>query len=375
MRIPLLNLQAQYTAIRDEIETAISSVLESSHFILGEEVSKLEEEVASFCGTRFAVGVASGTDALLLSLKAFGIGPGDEVITTPYTFFATASSVSRAGAKPVFIDIDPETYNLDTRKLEEYLKAQTSSRLKAVIPVHLYGQCAEMDTVLELARTYNLKVIEDAAQAIGAEYKNRKTGSMGDAGAFSFFPSKNLGGYGDGGMVVTDAQETAERIKILRNQGGMQKYFYSVIGYNSRLDSLQAAILRVKLKYLKEWNRLRREHALTYNRFFADNNNIVTPYTEPRNVHIYNQYTLRVKKRDELEKHLKLKGIGCALYYPLPLHLQECYKDLGYKEGDFPESEKASKETISIPVYPELTTEQQETVAGEIKEFYDKKTL
>jgi len=368
MQIPLLDLQAQYAAIRGEIETAVSSVLESSQFILGEEVNKLEEEVASFCGTKFAVGVASGTDALLLSLKVLGIGSGDEVITTPYTFFATASSISRAGAKPVFIDIDPRTYNLDTRKLEEYLKARTSNRLKAIIPVHLYGQCAEMDSVLKLAGTYKLKVIEDAAQAIGAEYKNRKAGSMGDTGCFSFFPSKNLGGYGDGGMIVTDNEKIAEQIKILRDQGGKQKYFYSVIGYNSRLDSLQAAILRVKLKRLEEWNRLRRAHALTYNQLFADNDNIVTPYTEPHNVHIYNQYTLRVKKRDELEKHLKLKGIGCALYYPLPLHLQECYKDLGYKEGDFPESENAAKETISIPVYPELTGDQQETVAATITE-------
>ena len=378
MNIPLLDLKAQYAAIKDEIRTAIDEVLESQYFILGPKVEQLENEIARYCNTKYAVGVASGTDALLLSLMATDIGYGDEVITTSYTFFATAGSISRLGAKPVFVDIDPKTYNINPQLIEEKI----TDRTKAVIPVHLYGQCADMEPILETARKYNLRVIEDAAQAIGAKYKDRKAGSMGDLGCLSFFPSKNLGGYGDGGMVVTNDEELAGKIRVLRVHGSKPKYYHSMIGCNSRLDALQAAVLSVKLKYLGTWTEKRRKNTEFYNTLFAESglrtsdfghqtSDIVLPHVADHNYHIYNQYTIRVKERDNLQAHLKTRGIGTALYYPLPLHLQECYAHLGYKEGDLPESEKASRETISIPVYPELTEEQQRYIVKAIQEFLE----
>ena len=366
MQVPLLDLKAQYATIKDEIKAAIEEVLESQYFIMGPRVEQLENEIVQYCNTKYAISVASGSDALLLSLMAIDIGYGDEVITTPYTFFATAGSVSRLGAKPVFVDIDPKTYNINSSLIKEKI----TDRTRAIIPVHLYGQCADMDPILEIAEKYNLKVIEDAAQAIGAEYKGRKAGSMSDLGCLSFFPSKNLGGYGDGGMVVTNDEELAEKIRVLRVHGSKPKYYHSMIGCNSRLDALQAAILSVKLKYLDDWNQKRRKNALLYDELFQ-NMDVVVPYVEPHNVHIYNQYTIRVKERDSLEAYLKKSGVGTALYYPLSLHLQQCYEDLEYKEGDLPESEKASKETISIPIYPELTEEQQRYVVKAIEEFLD----
>ena len=364
MQIPLLDLRAQYATIKDEIKEAIDEVLESQHFILGPKVEQLENEIARYCNTKYAVGVASGTDALLLSLMAIGVTCGDEVITTPYTFFATAGSISRLGAKPVFVDINPKTYNINPQLIEEKITDKT----KAVIPVHLYGQCADMEPILEIAEKYSLKVVEDAAQAIGAEYKGKKAGSMGDLGCLSFFPSKNLGGYGDGGMIVTDDEELAEKIGVLRVHGSKPKYYHSIIGCNSRLDAIQAAVLSVKIKYLDSWSEKRRGNASVYDQLFQGMD-IVTPYAEPHNIHIYNQYTIHAKERDGLQSHLKARDIGTALYYPLPLHLQECYAHLGHKEGDLPESEKASRKTISIPIYPELTEEQQRYVVRTVQEF------
>ena len=364
MQVPLLDLKAQYATIKDEIKAAIDEVLESQYFILGPKVQQFEEEIAKYCNVQHAVGVASGSDALLLALMAIDVGYSDEVITTPYTFFATAGSISRLGAKPVFVDIDAKTYNINPELIEEKITDKT----KAIIPVHLYGQCADIDPILEIGKKYNLCIIEDAAQAIGAEYKGRKAGSMGDLGCLSFFPSKNLGGYGDGGMVITNNTELAEKIRVLRAHGAKPKYYHSLIGLNSRLDALQAAVLSVKLKYLDGWSKARRQNAENYNHLFSDTD-VITPYTEPYNYHIYNQYIIRVSKRDELQEFLKERNIGTAIYYPVSLHLQECYADLGYREGDFPEAEKASQETLVLPIYSELTKEQQIAVVEAIKEF------
>jgi dTDP-4-amino-4,6-dideoxygalactose transaminase len=366
MQVPLLDLKAQYATIKDEIKAAIDEVLESQYFIMGPKVQKFEEEIAKYCNVQHAVGVASGSDALLLALMAIDIGYGDEVITTPYTFFATAGSISRLGAKPVFVDIDPKTYNINPELIEENITNKT----KAIIPVHLYGQCADMDPILEIGKKYNLCIIEDAAQAIGAEYKGRKAGSMGDMGCLSFFPSKNLGGYGDGGMVITNNTELAEKIRVLRVHGAKPKYYHSLIGVNSRLDALQAAVLSVKLKYLDGWSKSRIKNAENYNLLFSDTD-VITPYTEPYNYHIYNQYVIRVGKRNELQAFLKERNIGTEIYYPVSLHLQRCYADLGYQEGDFPESEKAAKETLALPIYSELTKEQQIVVVDAIKEFME----
>lgn len=361
MQIPLLDLKAQYATIRDEIRAAVDEVLESQHFIFGPVVERLEDEIARYCNADYAIGVASGSDALLLSLMAIDVGPGDEVITTPFTFFATAGAISQLGATPVFVDIEPKTYNINPTLIEERITDKT----KAIIPVHLYGQCADMKPILEIAQQHNLKVVEDAAQAIGAEYHKHRAGAMGDLGCLSFFPSKNLGGYGDGGMVVANDAALAEKVKTLRVQGANPKYYHAVVGCNSRLDAIQAAVLCVKLKYLDAWNQRRRENAQRYDELF-EGTPVVTPYAEPHNLHIYNQYTIRVKGRDALEQHLKSKGIGCALYYPLPLHLQECYKHLGYRTGDLPEAEQAATEVISIPIYPELTEAQQRYVVESI---------
>ncbi len=353
MKIPILDLTAQYKSIKKEIDAAIKRVVDSQHFILGPEVEKFEEEVAKYCNTKYAVGVASGTDALILSLRALGIGDGDEVITTPFTFFATAESISVVGAKPVFVDIDPKTYCIDPALIEEKITKKT----KAIIPVHLFGQCADMDPILNIAKINNLKVIEDTAQAMGATYKGKQAGSMGDTGALSFFPSKNLGGLGDGGMVITNNREIADRIKMLRVHGSTIRYIHSAIGTNSRLDALQAAILRVKLKYLDKWLDGRRKVAQYYNNHLKNISILITPYTGPYNTHTYHLYVLRVKPNPEkLSEFLNDAGIEARTYYPVPLHLQECYKDLGYKQNDLKESESAASRTVSIPLFPELST-------------------
>lgn len=370
MNIPLIDLKAQYEEIKKEIQEAISKVLEKQNFILGENVEKLEEEIARYCNVKYAVGVASGTDALILSLVSLGIKEGNEVITTPFTFFATAEAISKVRAKPVFVDIDERTFNINPELIEEKITEKT----RAIIPVHLFGQMADMKKINEIARKYNLKVIEDAAQAIGAEQKIKdsfeKAGSLSDAGCFSFFPSKNLGGYGDGGMVVTNNLEIAEKIKLLRVHGSRKKYIHQIIGYNSRLDEIQAAILRVKLKYLDKWNKKRRENAAIYNSLLKDFLEI--PYCEDFNRHTYHLYTVKCEKRDGLQQHLKNYNINTGIYYPLSLHLQEAYKSLGYKKGDFKISEKMQDLVLSLPMYPELKTEQIEFICEKIKEFYKK---
>jgi dTDP-4-amino-4,6-dideoxygalactose transaminase len=352
-------------------------VFRSQAFILGPDVAKLEERVAAYCQTKHGIGVSSGTDALLLALMSMGVGPGDEVITTPYSFFATAGAVARLGAKPVLVDIDPRTYNLDPLRLEKAVTSKT----KAVIPVHLYGQSADMAPLLDLARSKNLNVIEDAAQAIGAEYRDgHRAGSMGTVGCLSFFPSKNLGCLGDGGMVVTNDQDLAERMKVLRVHGGKPKYYHKLIGGNFRLDTLQAAVLNVKLSYLDDWTKRRQDNAQRYEQLFQQSDlvrreRVQLPEAVYRDAgvkhyHIYNQFVLRVERRDDLMAFLKQKGIGSEIYYPVPFHMQECFRYLGHKEGDFPESERAAMETLAIPIYPELTDIQQTEVVESIASFY-----
>lgn len=365
MAIPLVDLKAQYENIKDEIHQAIQDVLESQVFILGSKVKELEEKIAQYSNVKYGIAVASGSDALLLALMAVGVDYGDEVITTPFTFFATAGSVSRLGAKPVFVDIDPKTYNINPSLIEEKITDKT----KAIIPVHLYGQCADMDIILDIAKRHNLYVIEDAAQAIGAKYKGIMAGSMGNIGCLSFFPTKNLGGYGDGGMVLTNDSELADKLSVLRVHGSKPKYYHSVIGVNSRLDSIQAAILIAKFKYLDKWNEARRRNASIYDSLFKEMN-LITPYAEPFNYHIYNQYVIMLKNdRDHLRDIMKDANIGTEIYYPVPLHLQKCYSDLGHKQGDFPFSEAASQKTVALPIYPELTQEQQEQVFKVIADF------
>ena len=374
MKVPLLDLKLQYSGIKNEIKSAIEEVLDSQYFILGPKVEELENEISRYCNVKYAVGVSSGTDALLISLMSLDIKPDDIVITTSYSFFATAGVIVRLGAKPVFADIDPHTYNLNPDKLEEVLKKQPEYKSKCIIPVHLYGQCADMDHISALARKYNVKIIEDAAQSIGAKYKEQFAGTMGDMGCFSFFPSKNLGCFGDGGMVITNNDNLAEKLKILRVHGSKPKYYHSLVGGNFRLDALQAAVLIVKLKYLADWTKKRQQNALTYNQLFEKNKLVglvQLPFVCPENFHIYNQYVIRAQRRDELQKFLKEQDIGTEIYYPVPFHLQPCFFPLGYREGDFPEAEKASRETLALPVYPELTSEQQEYVVMKIKEFYN----
>lgn len=364
MAIPLVDLKAQYETIKDEINEAINEVLESQWFILGPNVAELEEKIADYCNVEYAIGIASGSDALLLSLMAIDIGPGDEVITTPFTFFATAGSVSRLGATPIFVDIDPKTYNIDPKLIEEKITEKT----KAIIPVHLYGQCADMDPILDIAAKHDLYVIEDAAQAIGAKYKNREAGSMGDLGCLSFFPTKNLGGYGDGGMILTNNENLAERLKVLRVHGSKPKYYHSVIGCNSRLDAIQAAILLVKFKCLDKWNEARRQNASTYDSLFSSTD-VLTPYSEGFNYHIFNQYVIQVSDRDGLKAYLKEEGVGTEIYYPVPLHLQECYSDLGYSVGDIPVSEQTARQALALPVFPELNDEEQKQIVKLIEDF------
>jgi dTDP-4-amino-4,6-dideoxygalactose transaminase len=363
-----LDLRAQYATIREEVQAAIDRVIEAQYFILGPEVKALEEEVAAYSQCQYGIGVSSGTDALLVALMAIDIQPGDEVITTPYTFFATAGSIARLGAKPVFVDIKPDTYNIDPDQIE----AAVSSRTRAIMPVHLFGQMADMDPIMEIAERHDLIVIEDAAQAIGSEYKGRRAGSIGHMGCFSFFPSKNLGGFGDGGMVVTNDPELAARLDVLRKHGARPKYHHKLIGGNFRLDAIQAAVLRVKLKHLDSWTTGRQQNARTYRRLFDETGlSDITPPVELRDRrHIYNQFVIRSTHRDDLMAYLKERKIGCAVYYPVPLHVQECFSYLGYNEGDFPISESAAQQTLAIPIYPELTDTQQQVVVDTISAFY-----
>lgn len=365
MPVPFFDLKRQYKEIGEEINSAIKAVEESSQFILGENVSSLEKEIASFSGAKYGVGVASGTDALHLSLRALGIGPGDEVLTPPFTFVATIEAICYTGAVPVFADIDPKTFNIDPSKLKKKITKKT----KAVLPVHLFGQAAEMGEIVKIAKEHSLKIVEDSAQAIGAEYKGRKVNSFGDAGCLSFFPTKNLGCFGDGGMVVTSDEKIAERLKVLRGHGSKAAYHYDILGFNSRLDEIQAAILRVKLKYLGKWTEKRRENAALYSELLKDIAEAKTP-EEINGKHVFNQYTIRAKRRDDLFSHLKSKGIGAMIYYPLSLHSQKAYEYLGYKQGDFVESEKAEKEVISLPIFPELTEEEIKEVVSAIRSFY-----
>lgn len=358
MEVPLLDLKKQYDQIKDEVQEAINDVLESTQYIMGEHVEKLEAEIAEYTNTKYAVGVASGTDALLLSLHALDIGPGDEVIVPTFTFFATSGVVSRLGATPVFTDIDPVSYNITAEEIE----AKITDKTKAIIPVHLYGQPAEMDKIMKVAKKYDLKVVEDACQAIGAEYKGTQVGNFGDTTALSFFPSKNLGGYGDGGMVLTNDKDLADRLKRLRVHGADPKYYHQEVGYNSRLDAIQAAVLRVKLKYLDEWTQGRKEVADTYDKLFKENGlnkEIILPKKKIEGItHVYHQYVVRVDNRDKVQKELKDNGISTAVYYPRPLHLQECYNDLGYKKDDLPIAEKACDEVLGLPIDPNLKVEQ-----------------
>lgn len=413
MSIPILDLKRQYASIKPDIDAAIQRVVESGRFILGPEVEALEREVATYCGVKHAIGVASGTDALLLALRALGIGPGDGVIVPSFTFFATAGVVHNVGATPIFCDIDPKTFNLDPSNVRRILTMHHGplttdhpprttdyglrTRPKAVIPVHLYGQMADMDAIMPLAEEYGLYVIEDAAQAIGATYSgqrttdygpgtgssgprtmdygpSRKAGTIGHLGCFSFFPTKNLGAYGDGGMVVTNDDELADKVRMLRVHGAKPKYYHHLVGYNSRLDALQAAVLRAKLPHLEAWSEARRQKAGRYDELLAGIPGIALPHRLAACQHIFHQYTVRILggRRDALRAHLTEQGIATEIYYPLPLHLQPCFRHLGYKEGDLPESESASQEALSLPMFPELTDEEQAYVAQAVRTFGDK---
>lgn len=363
--VPFLDLQAQYAAIRDEVLQVVQDVIDKQSFVLGEEVAALEREVAAETGSAYAIGCASGTDALLLSLKALDIGPEDEVLVPVFTFFSTAGAVCSAGAKPVFVDIEPEGFGIDPSKAEACLSPWT----RAMIPVHLFGQCADMESLLALARDYNLKVIEDAAQAIGAKYQDKVAGILGDTGALSFYPTKNLGGYGDGGMILTQDEQLAAKLKMLRVHGDAGGYDHRLMGTNSRLDALQAAVLRVKLRHLARWTALRREKAQTYCELLAGSP-VELPTERPERYHVYNLFVIRAPRRDALREYLGKRAIGCNVYYPKPLHLQECFKDWGYEEGQFPVAEQASKEVLALPIYPELQPEQQARVAEAIRSFY-----
>ena len=370
MNVPFLDLKRQYESIEEEINDAIQTVLDSQQFILGEEVEEFERRMAEYCGVKHAIGVASGTDALLLSLKAGGISGG--VITSPFTFFATAGAIHNAGATPVFADIEPDTYNINAEEVKKLLDSKSNKMIRAIIPVHLFGQAADIDSIMEIAEEHDLVVIEDAAQAISEEYYGKKVGSIA-IGCFSFFPSKNLGGYGDGGLVATNDDELADKIRALRMHGAKPKYYHHVVGYNSRLDTIQAAILAVKLNHLEEWTDKRRENARFYNKALEDIDKLETPQITKGRRHIFNQYTIRVKngKRDSLKQFLEGHGISTAIYYPLPLHLQPCFSFLGYKKGDFSSAEKASAEVLSLPIYPELEKEEREYVVGKICEFLE----
>ena len=367
MHIPLLDLKAQYATIRDQATQAIGEVCESQMFALGPAVARFEQNVAEYCGCKFAIGISSGTDALLISLMALGIGPGDEVITTPFSFFATAGSVARVGAKPVFVDVDPDTFNIDPNGIEEKITDKT----RAVIPVHLFGQVADMEKITEIAGRRDIAVIEDAAQAIGATRNGTAAGNFGICGCFSFYPTKNLGCFGDGGMVTTNDPDFADKIRILRNHGQGPAYFYSIIGGNFRLDGIQGAVLDVKLKHLDNWNEQRRQHASLYDHLFADSP-VNTPVIDPANTSIFHQYTVTISERDKLKEFLAENQIGSAVFYPKPLHLQDCFQELGYQPGDLPVAERLCGEVLSLPVYPELSPKQIEHVAATVLRYCSK---
>ncbi|MBN2830209.1 MAG: DegT/DnrJ/EryC1/StrS family aminotransferase [Candidatus Cloacimonetes bacterium] len=368
MKVPLLDLHAQYEPIMSEIRKEMDKVFDSHWYILGPSVKEFEQQVETFLNADYAIGCASGTDALILALQALNIGEGDEVITTSFTFFATAGAISRVHAKPIFVDIKQDTFNIDPDLIEDAITPKT----KAIMPVHLFGQAAEMDKIMAIAKKYNLKVIEDNAQGIGCLYDGKAAGTIGDIGTLSFFPSKNLGTMGDGGMCLTNDEQLADNMRQLRVHGEKPKYIHKWVGLNSRLDSLHAAVLKVKLNYLSGWSEARRKNAEYYYKNLKDLNEITLPYIHPKAVSIYNQFTIKTEKRDELMKYLSDNGIGCAVYYPLPLHLQECFADLGYKIGDLPVAEEAAKKVLSIPIYSELSEEQMAYVVKTIKAFYNK---
>lgn len=364
MPIPMVDLKRQYLELKDEIDEAVLKALEATQFILGPNVQKFEEEAAHYLGAKHAVALANGTEALHLAILACGIGPGDEVITTPFTFIATAEAISYVGAKPVFVDIHPDTFNIDASKIEEYLATHDPSKVKAIIPVHLYGQAADMDPIMAIAKKYNLKVIEDCAQSFGGNYKGKMTGTFGEFGCFSFFPSKNLGCYGDGGMITTNDSELAEKVKMLRNHGSKVRYYHSLIGYNSRLDEIQAAILRVKLRNMKRFNELRNRNGRLYSKGF-ENMGVVPPFEDGNGMHVYHQYTVKVKNRERIIEALTKEGIASAIYYPVPLHKQEVYKK-DYEGLVLPNTEKVSEEVMSLPIFPELTEEEIKTVVSAV---------
>ena len=376
--VPLLDLGRQYAAIREEILAAVERVCSSQHFILGAEVEALERELAAFTGAAQAVGCASGTDALWLALTAVGLHPGDSVITTAFSFFASASAIVRAGGRPVFVDVDPHTLNLDPHELEAHLRAGKSARLRALLPVHLYGQCADMDALRELADEFQVAIVEDAAQAIGARWRDARAGSIGALATFSFYPSKNLSAYGDAGLVTTNHAEFADHMRRLRNHGSPQRYLHEELGWNCRLDAIQAAVLRVKLPHLETCNRKRREHAAAYDLLLTQSGLISATGDSPVRVltrsphahHVYHQYVIRAQRRDELRQFLTDRKIGTEIYYPIPLHLQPVFAYLGYREGDLPESERAAREVLALPMFPELTDEEQQWVVESIAEFY-----
>lgn len=380
--VPMLDLQRQYERIRDEVLAATERVCSSQHYILGAEVEAFEHEIANYCGAKAAVGCASGTDALWLALLAVGVQPGDQVVTTPFSFFASASAIARVGARPVFADIDPRTFNLDPALVEQFLNGASRDKLRALLPVHLYGQCADMDRFQELAQQFHLALIEDAAQAIGGRWGRSNAGSMSLCGAFSFYPTKNLSAYGDAGLVTTNDAEMAAHLRQLRNHGSPRRYLHEEFGGNSRLDAIQAAVLRVKLKYIEEWNVARRLGAERYNQLFAEAGllaksaqpentaPIQAPYSSPPAHHVFHQYVVRAYRRDELREFLAARQIGTEVYYPIPLHLQPCFVYLGYGEGDFPQAERAANEVLALPMFPELTEAEQEWVVKSIADFY-----
>lgn len=368
MKVPMLDLSEQYSTLKNEMIAKLDDVMTSSQFILGSHVKEIENTIADLSKTTYGIGVGNGSDAIHIALQAAGVTAGDEVITTAFTFFATAGSIARANATPVFVDIDPITYNIDPSKIEEAITEKT----KAILPVHLYGQMADMDPIMEIAKKYNLHVIEDAAQAIGATYKDKQVGEMSSAATYSFFPTKNLGAYGDGGMIVSNDDVLAEQARVIRVHGSKPKYHHHVLGYNSRLDEMQAAILCVKVPHLPTWSEQRRKNAFYYTEKLTESvgEHVVTPIEVPNTYHVFHQYTLRVQKREELQAFLKEQGIATMIYYPIPLHVQPVFKNLGYKEGDLPETEKAAKEVLSLPMFPELKREQQDYVIEKVVEFY-----
>jgi dTDP-4-amino-4,6-dideoxygalactose transaminase len=380
--VPMLDLGRQYERLRSEVLAAVERVCASQHYILGSEVEAFERELAQYCHSSFAVGCASGTDALWLALAAAGVQPGDQVLTTPFSFFASASSIVRAGAQPVFVDIEPDSFNLDSAQVDSFLRGLKRDKLRALLPVHLYGQCADMVSFRRTADEFKLSLIEDAAQAIGARWVEQRAGSMGIAAAFSFYPTKNLSAYGDAGLVTTNNLKIAEHMRRLRNHGSPQRYLHEEFGWNSRLDAMQAAILRVKLKHIDRWNDERRQRAARYDELFAAAGLISADYqpenpapirlpkTSPQAHHVFHQYVVRAFRRDELREFLTTRKIGTEIYYPIPLHLQPCFAYLGYREGDFPESERASKEVLALPMFPELTEEEQRWVVQSIADFY-----